>query len=89
MALQDKTKWIEYSLLFSSLLFRLLYRGEKSMSPQGSAMSSFLFSIFTDDLEQGLCNQMFKFADDAEVFQAVKSDTDDKKPHEYFTEQKY
>lgn len=53
----------------------------KSMSPQGSAVALLLFSILTDDPEKELYNQMFRSADSAEVFQAVKCVSDDEKPH--------
>lgn len=61
----------------------------KSMSPQGSAVALFLFSILTDDLEKELYNQMFRSADGTEVFQAVKCVSDDEKPNKDLTEQKY
>lgn len=87
MALQDRK--IGYNLLFSNLLLDP-FSGRRRVWILMDQQWVHFYSAFSQmTLEQGMCNQIFKFADVTEVFQAVKCDTDGEKPQEDITKLKY
>ena len=42
--------------------------------PQGSVLGPILFVIFINDIEDGICGNILKFADDTKLFCKVDSD---------------
>ena len=42
--------------------------------PQGSVLGPILFVIFINDIENGICGNILKFADDTKLFCKVDSD---------------
>ena len=40
--------------------------------PQGSVLGPILFSVYINDLEEGVTSKIFKFADDTNLFRKVK-----------------